>query len=110
VDSAEVQTVHVSDDLADDLMSRPLLPAMYLSADWRNGQNIVWYADISSRGLALGVMMLLLYFLLDPRGGPASLAGTVVTSALLTAFNPIVGLAACFALAGSVTGVWPLYR
>jgi hypothetical protein len=110
VHSAEVQTVHVSDDLADDLMSRPLLPAMYLSADWRNGQNIVWYADISSRGLALGVMMLLLYFLLDPRAGPASLAGTVITAALLTALNPIVGLAACFALAGSVTGVWLLHR
>jgi hypothetical protein len=110
VHSAELQTVHVSDDLADDLMSRPLLPAMYLSADWRNGQNIVWFADISSRGLALGVMMLMLYFFLDPRAGPLSLAGTAVTGALLTALNPIVGLAACFLLAGSVTAVWLLHR
>ena len=92
VHSAEVQTVHVSDDLADDLMSRPLLPAMYLSADWRNGQNIVWSADISSRGLALGVMMLLLYFLLDPRAGPASLAGTVVTAPCSLRSTPLSGL------------------
>jgi uncharacterized protein DUF2298 len=110
VHSAELQTVHVSDDLADDLMSRPLLPAMYLSADWRNGQNIVWYADISSRGLALGVMMLMLYFLLAARAEPASLAGTAITAALLTALNPIVGLAACFLLAGSVTALWLLHR
>ena len=110
VHSAELETVHVSDDLADDLMSRPLLPAMYLSADWRNGQNIVWFVDISSRGLALGIMMLMLYFLLDSRAGPLSLAGTAVTGALLTALNPIVGLAACFLLAGSVAAVWLLHR
>src|SRR6185369_5645111 len=110
VHSAELETVHVSDDLADDLMSRPLLPAMYLSADWRNGQNIVWFVDISSRGLALGVLMLMLYFLLDSRAGPLSLAGTAVTGALLTALNPIVGLAACFLLAGSVAAVWLLHR
>ncbi|HSE68486.1 MAG TPA: DUF2298 domain-containing protein, partial [Gemmatimonadales bacterium] len=110
VHSAELQTVHVSDDLADDLMSRPLLPAMYLSADWRNGQNIVWFADISSRGLALGVMMLMLYFLLAPRAGPVSLSGTAITAALLTALNPIVGLAACFLLAGSVSALWLFHR
>ena len=110
VDTAELQTVHVSDDLADSLMSRPLLPAMYISADWRNGQNIAWYADISSRGLALGVMMLMLYFLLAPRVGPVSLAGMGITAALLTALNPIVGLAACFLLAGSVTALGLLHR
>ncbi|HEU5154079.1 MAG TPA: DUF2298 domain-containing protein, partial [Gemmatimonadales bacterium] len=110
VHSAELQTVHVSDDLADDLMSRPLLPAMYLSADWRNGQNIVWFADISSRGLALGVMMLMLYFLLAPRAGPVSLAGTAIPAALLTALNPIVGLATCLLLAGSVSALWLFHR
>jgi hypothetical protein len=110
VDSAQLETVHVSDDLADSLMSRPLLPAMYLGADWRNGQNIAWFADISSRGLALGVMMLMLYFLLDPRAGPVSLAGIAITAALVTALNPIVGLAACFLLAGSVTALRVLHR
>jgi hypothetical protein len=101
-ESGEWDRVHVSDALSDRLMSRPLLPAMYISADWRNGQNIVWFFDISSRGLALAALMALLCLLLAPRSPPLELVGLVVSSALVTALNPIVGLAVAPALGCSL--------
>jgi hypothetical protein len=61
-----VETTFVSNELADQLMSRKLLPSMYFSTDWRQGQNVVWFFDISSRGLALGVLMTLLLVLQRP--------------------------------------------
>lgn len=88
-----VETVFVSNEQADQLMSRRLLPMMYYSTDWRQGQNVVWFFDISSRGLALGVLMALLAVLLRPAMRWHHLAGIALLTALLAALNPIVGLA-----------------
>lgn len=88
-----VETVFVSNEQADQLMSRRLLPMMYYSTDWRQGQNVVWFFDISSRGLALGVLMALLAILLRPAMRWFHLAGITLLTAALAALNPIVGLA-----------------
>jgi hypothetical protein len=88
-----VETTFVSNELADQLMSRKLLPSMYFSTDWRQGQNVVWFFDISSRGLALGVLMTLLLVLLRPVHRWPHLAGAALLAALLAALNPIVGIA-----------------
>ena len=93
VSGRAVETTFVSNELADQLMSRKLLPSMYFSTDWRQGQNVVWFFDISSRGLALGVLMTLLLVLLRPAHRWPHLAGVTLLAALLAALNPIVGLA-----------------
>ncbi len=82
--------------MADDLMTQPFLPALYVSSDWRNGQNIVWFLDISSRAPALGLVPVLFFLLLRKR----PIASGVV-SAVLTALSPVIGwaLAASIALA-----------
>lgn len=88
-----VETVFVSNELADQLMSRKLLPSMYFSTDWRQGQNVVWFFDISSRGLALGVLMALLLVVVRPAHRWPHLVATGLVTAALVALNPIVGLA-----------------
>ena len=96
-----VETVFVSGQMADDLMTQPLLPAMYLGGDWRHGQNLVWFFDIGSRAPALAGLMLLLYLLLKPPGGRRCYIAIVAVSALITAFNPLIGLAAAGTLAAA---------
>ncbi|MGE0354827.1 MAG: hypothetical protein AB7Q69_16565 [Gemmatimonadales bacterium] len=93
-----VETTFVSNQLADRLMSRPLLGAMYFSTDWRHGIDLAWFTDISARGLALGVLMLLVWLVVDPRARAPRLLGVGLAGALTTALNPIVGLAVCGSL------------
>lgn len=93
VGGGSVETTFVSNELADQFMSRKLLPSMYFSTDWRQGQNVVWFFDISSRGLALGALMTLLLVLLRPAHRWPHLLGVTLLAALLAALNPIVGLA-----------------
>lgn len=88
-----VETMFVTNAQADRLMSRNLLPAMYFSTDWRHGQNIPWFFDISSRGLSLGVLMLLLALVAGGAAEPVRVVTIGLATALLTALNPIVGLA-----------------
>lgn len=97
----QVQTAFVSDSLSDLLMTRPLLPQLYVGADWRTGQNLVWFLDISSRGMSLALVLVLMYLLLRRRR-VAGAVGIVGVTVLLTAFNPIVGLVAGFGLAGGL--------
>jgi hypothetical protein len=88
-----VETVFTSNETADSLMSRNLLGRMYFSTDWRHGENIVWFFDISSRGLALAMVLLLVGLTLRERRTAGSLLASALTAAVLTALNPIVGLA-----------------
>ncbi len=90
---AAVETAFVSNEAADQLMSRNLLGRMYFSTDWRHGENITWFLDISSRGLALALIMLLVALTLRERPTAGRLAYTGLTAAMLAALNPIVGLA-----------------
>lgn len=106
---ANFETIFVSNQLADRLMSRPLLPALYFSADWRVGQNVVWSFDISSRGLALGGIMALLAVWVAAEKRVSRYAGLVLLTALVTALNPIVGLAVA-GLLGTAAVVVALVR
>jgi Uncharacterized membrane protein (DUF2298) len=96
-----VETTFVTNQAADELMTQPLLGAMYVGGDWRQGQNLVWFFDVGSRAAALAGLMLLLYLLLKPDPGRARLAAVTVVSAWTTAINPLVGLAVAGALAGA---------
>jgi hypothetical protein len=100
-----VETTFSSNEAADRLMSRNLLGRMYFSTDWRHGQNIVWFFDISSRGLALGTVMLLVWLTLTSGPGWGRFLSTMLTTALLAALNPIVGLAVAGFLGMALLGV-----
>ena len=88
-----VETVFTSNETADQLMSHNLLGRMYFSTDWRHGENIVWFFDISSRGLALALVLVLVGLTIRERSTTGSLLASALTTALLTAMNPIMGLA-----------------
>lgn len=90
---APVETTFVSNQLADRLMTEPLLGAMYVASDWRQGNDLVWFFDIGSRAPALAGLMLLLYLLLQPE--PTIRRGVLIlaVSAVVTALNPLIGLA-----------------
>jgi hypothetical protein len=107
---APVETTFVADQMADALMIDPLLPAMYISTDWRHGQNLVWFFDVGSRAPALSMLMVLLYLLLKPGGKWGRYAAIVVISSLVTAFSVIIGLAfaATIAAAAFITAL-PLF-
>jgi hypothetical protein len=89
----QVETVFTSNETADSLMSRNLLGRMYFSTDWRHGENIVWFLDISSRGLALAMVLVLAGLTLRQRNSMGMLLASTLAAAMLTALNPIVGLA-----------------
>ena len=96
--AAPVETTFVSNAESDRLMTEPLLGAMYLWDDWRQGQDLVWFFDIGSRAPALAGLMVLLYLLLKPEWDWRRMAVLAAISALVTALNPLVGLAAAGAL------------
>lgn len=93
-----VETIFAGNRDVDDWMTQPLLPALHISSDWRHGQNVVWFLDISSRAPALALVVVLLFFLTGTRRNFAGKAGVAVITALITALNPISG----FAVAGSL--------
>lgn len=98
-----VETVFVSNESADLFMTHPLLGAQYVSADWRRGQNLMWFLDNSSRGPALALLLpLSALFLARPR--PGVLAASTALGGIAAALNPLVGLAGVGALfAGACT-------
>ena len=91
----------MSYETSDALMTQPLLGAMYLGGDWRQGQNLVWFFDIGSRAPALAGLMFLLFLLLKPDPGWGRYVSAGAVSAVVTALNPLVGLAAIGTLAGA---------
>ena len=93
-----VETTFVSNVQADRLMTQPLLGAMYLGGDWRQGMDLVWFFDIGSRAPALAGMMLLLYLLLQPGPTVGRGAAIVAVSAAVTALNPLIGIAVAGAM------------
>ncbi|MEO8198931.1 MAG: hypothetical protein ABI679_00285 [Gemmatimonadota bacterium] len=97
-----VETVFTGNEAADQFMGRNLLGAMYFSTDWRHGENIVWFFDISSRGLSLAALLALVLLVLPPERGAFRLVLIGVTTALLAALNPIVGLASAMMLGFSL--------
>jgi len=113
-----VETVFVSNESADLFMTHPLLGALYISADWRRGQNLVWFLDNSSRAPALALLVpLVALFLARPSG--RVIAASAAVAGLSAALNPLVGLAgagalfggACLTHAASVLGKYvPVFR
>ncbi len=99
--TGNIETVFVTNQMADGWMTHPLLGALYLFSDWRVGQNLVWFLDISARGPALACFMALLYFFLRSHGERQWLPAVVLMAALTIALNPVIGLAAvgCLGLA-----------
>lgn len=91
--SGPVETTFVSDSLADDLMTQPLLPGMYIGSDWRHGQDLMWFFDVASRAPTLAALMVLLYLALEPGAAWTRYTWMAVTSFLATAFSPLIGLA-----------------
>ncbi len=102
--------VFVTDAQADDRMARPLLGALYVEREWRRGQNLVWFFDVSSRGPALALLMVLAYLLIDPRSHAIVGFTVVSTGALTAALNPIIALAAGGSLAASAGSLWLMKR
>ncbi len=98
--SAIVESVFVDNQLADDLMTHPLLSALYIGSDWRHGQNLAWFLGISSRTPALALTIVSLFFLLGAHLQRWRCACAILTSAMTTAMNPLIGLA----VAGSLFG------
>jgi hypothetical protein len=97
--SEPVDTVFVSNESADLFMTHPLLGALYVSADWRRGQNLVWFLDNSSRGPALALLVPLVALFLA-RPSRRVLLASAALGALTAALNPLVGLAAAGSLVG----------
>ncbi len=95
-----VETLFVTNRMADDWMTQPLLPALYISSEWWHGQNIVWFIDISARAPALSLVFVLLFLLLSPRLKFGKILLITLLTALITAFNPITG----FVVSGSLLG------
>jgi hypothetical protein len=96
-------TIFVADHQSEELMTQPLLPALYVSADWRRGENIAWYLDNSSRGIALALLFWLVFVFTGGTPSMRALTEAGLIAAGMTALNPLVGLAAAGSLlAGSV--------
>ncbi len=95
-----VETVFVTDKQADDWMTQPLLPDLYIGSNWKHGQNFVWFYDISSRTVAISLLMVLLFLVLVPRQSLVVKFFAMLTAFLMTAFNPLIGLAASGSLLG----------
>ncbi len=98
----DIETIFASNRVADNLMTQPLLSALYLYSNWHYGQNIVWFLEISSNNAALSLLMVLIFLFINYK--PTISRGTVIAivSALMVALNPIIGIAAI----GSLTGVF----
>ncbi len=92
--------LYVTNRLADQWMIHPLLPKLYVSNDWRFGNDLVWFLDNSSRGLGLGLFALLCLVVLST-GARVRLgsAAAAVLGCAVSALNPLLGLAGCGALA-----------
>lgn len=92
--AAATDSVFVTNRLADEWMTQPLLPAMYVMSDWRRGDNLVWFFDISARAPALALLVVLLLLMLTEGADPrrVRLMGIGLVAALLTALNPLIGL------------------
>jgi hypothetical protein len=96
--NAPVETAFVSNAQADRMMTQPLLGAMYLGSDWRQGMDLVWFFDIGSRAPALAGLMLLLYLMLKPTPTWNGVAAILGLSAVVTALNPLIGLSVAGAM------------
>lgn len=98
-----IDTVFATEQESADLMTQPLLGALYVTADWRRGQNVNWYLDNSSRGIALALILPLLFVFLGNTVSWITVLSIGAIAAVMTAFSPLIGLAAVGSLfAGSV--------
>lgn len=95
----------VTNAQADDRMAKPLLGALHIGTDWQSGQDIVWFIDVSSRGPAIALLMVMAWLLTHAtrRRWPALML--VPTGALTAAFNPIIGLSSAGALVAAAAFV-----
>jgi hypothetical protein len=91
--AAVTEAVFVTNEMADRWLTHPLLGALYFASDWRRGQNLVWFLDISSRAPAIAMTVLLMLLFLRSGRTLVKAAGLVLVSGLLAAINPVMGLA-----------------
>jgi len=96
----------VTNALADDRMARPLLGALHIGTDWRASQNIVWFFDVSARGPALAMLLMMALLVTMPGRGRGPALALVPTGALAAALNPIIGLSAAGVLVAAAALVW----
>lgn len=82
------------------LLTQPLLSALYVGGDWRRGQNVPWYLDSSSRGLALGLLPVLLFGITGATWSVARAVAIAAIAAAIGAVNPLIGVAAVGAIGG----------
>jgi len=94
------ETVFAGEHESAALLTQPLLPAMYFSADWRRGQTLPFFLDSSSRGVALGLLIVLLFAFMGEKLRPGRLLTAAAIGALMAALNPLIGLASVGALCG----------
>jgi hypothetical protein len=118
---SSLDTVFVTEQESGDLMTHPLLSALYVTGDWRRGQNVTWYLDNSSRGVALSLIVPLLFVFMGKNVSWITALSIGAIAALMTAFSPLIGLAVVGSvLAGAVAvtlqnlfrsgadAIWPL--
>jgi hypothetical protein len=92
--------VFVTNALADQYLVHPVLPALYYGDDWRRGQNVVWFFDISSRAPAIALTVAALFWFLRT-GSRAHVPVLVALGAALASINPVMGLPTAGALLGA---------
>jgi len=102
----------VTNRQSDALMTQPLLGGLYVSGDWRRGQNITWYLDNSSRGIAVALILPLLYGFIGKGWSWGRVLLVFISAAAMTASSPLIGLAAVGSISGGafVAALWSRFR
>lgn len=107
---AAVETLRVSNAVADQWMTHPLVGALFWNWDWRIGPNAVWFWDNSSRAAALAFLLVLAGMAARRRLSVPMSCVTALVTAVVAALNPLIGVAAGLSLAGSAVVVGVLRR
>lgn len=95
-----LDTAFVSEQESGELLTQPLLSALYVTADWRRGQILPYYLDNSSRGIALALLFPLLFVFTRRTVSWKAGVSIAAIAAAMTALSPLIGLA----LVGSLFG------
>ncbi len=102
---AAVETIRVSDAVADQWMTHPMIGALFWSWDWRLGPNAIWFWDNSSRAASLVALLMLAGQTLPERLRLRGLIATTLLAASIAALNPLIGVGAGLSLAGAAVVV-----
>ncbi len=103
----QVESVFVDSKVAGTWERHPYLSAMY-AGEPMLGNTLLNFLTISSRPVALALVLILLFLLLRNRPTRATVVAATLVTALMTALNPLIGLSAAGSLAAAslVVGRW----